>query len=146
MSRICSSRNLQTFSDGDVRKEVAHALAVVCPADRLGDGAADVDDLELGATLKLVAERHRVGHDDLREAALVDRVDSGSLHRRLVSSFITWAREEAYGGGRMRRGPEGRLLEMVMFCLFAVSLRFVICTSIVAELHTLRMPWVYESN
>jgi hypothetical protein len=45
------------------------------PPDGLGEGAADVDDLQLGAALDLVAEGHGVGDDELGEVALVDGVD-----------------------------------------------------------------------
>lgn len=60
-----------------MRKQVTDTLAVVRPPDRLGQRPADVDDLELGAPVQLVTEGHRVGHDDLRQHALVDVVDGG---------------------------------------------------------------------
>lgn len=70
-SQIPSRTNL----DGHVSEEIADTLAIVCPANGLGNGAADVDDLDLGAALLLVTERDGVGDDDLGQAALVDSVD-----------------------------------------------------------------------
>lgn len=58
-----------------MRKQVRNTLSVVRPPDGLGQRPADVDDLELGAPLQLVAQGHRVGDDDLGQHALVDVVD-----------------------------------------------------------------------
>jgi len=60
-----------------MRKQVTDTLTVVRPPDRLGQGPADVDNLELGAPVELVAEGDRVGDDDLGQHALVDVVDGG---------------------------------------------------------------------
>lgn len=56
-------------------KQVADTLAVVRPPDGLGKRPAHVNDLELGAPLQLVAQRHRVGDDHLGQHALIDVVN-----------------------------------------------------------------------
>lgn len=56
-------------------EEVGDGFAVVSPADGFGESAADVDDRDLGAAFRLVAEGHGVGDDDAGEGAVVDGVD-----------------------------------------------------------------------
>lgn len=77
--RPIAHRRDQALSDRHIPKKIADTLAIVCPSDRLSNCAADVDDLDLGTPLLLVAERHCVGDHDLRQAALVDRVDGTAL-------------------------------------------------------------------
>ena len=45
------------------------------PPDGLRKGAANIDDLHLRAALELVAQWHGVRHDQLRQAAVVYRID-----------------------------------------------------------------------
>src|ERR1041384_1536737 len=54
-----------------MREQIADALPIVCPSDRLRDCAADVDDTELGTAFQLVGQRDRIRDDNLREATLV---------------------------------------------------------------------------
>lgn len=48
------------------------------PPNGFGKSAADIDDLELGAALGLVAEGDGVGNDDAGQAAPVDGFDGVS--------------------------------------------------------------------
>lgn len=83
-----------------MRKQVTNALAIVCPPDRLRERAADVHDLELGAPLQLVAQRHSISDDNLRQHAFVDVVDGGSAQDAVRDDGYDLARAVILDHGR----------------------------------------------
>ena len=62
----------------DMVKEEADALPVVGAADGLGERGRHVNDGQLGTPFLLVAERDRVGDDQLGEDRVVDGLDGVS--------------------------------------------------------------------
>lgn len=59
-----------------MREQIADALSIVRPSDRLCNRRTDVDHPDLRAPLQLVTKRYRVGHNDPGQAALVECFDS----------------------------------------------------------------------